>query len=94
MADKKIPMRTCVGCHTSRPKKEMIRVVRRPDGTFAIDRTGKMNGRGAYLCPDVSCLEKARKSGGLDRSFQGHVRKDVYDALEQELKELSEAPGE
>ena len=61
MAQKKIPARQCIGCMTSRPKKELVRVVRAPSGEISIDPVGKKPGRGAYLCPDAACLAKAKK---------------------------------
>ena len=67
---KKIPVRRCVGCQEMKGKKEMIRVIRTPEGDFLLDATGKKNGRGAYLCPSRECLDKARKNKGLERSFK------------------------
>ena len=79
MAQKKIPARQCIGCMTSRPKKELVRVVRAPSGEISIDPVGKKPGRGAYLCPDPACLAKAKKKKALERCFE------VYDALAQQL---------
>ena len=62
MAIKKIPMRKCLGCMEQKPKKELVRVVKSADGDISLDLTGKKNGRGAYICPEVSCLEKAKKA--------------------------------
>ena len=84
MADKKIPMRRCVGCRESKPKKELIRIVRCEEG-FVVDESGKRNGRGAYLCKDVCCLERAEKSKGLERSFAQAIPKEVYEKLKKEL---------
>ena len=78
MAQKKIPARQCIGCLTSRPKKELVRVVRAPSGEISIDPVGKKPGRGAYLCPDAACLAKAKKKKAL-------VPAEVYDALAQQL---------
>ena len=69
MKQKKIPMRRCAGCMTSRPKKELIRIVSQGDGHIALDASGRANGRGVYLCPDPACLEKARKKNALSRSL-------------------------
>ena len=82
---KKIPMRRCLGCFESKPKKELIRVVKTAEGEISIDKTGKKNGRGAYICHNKECLEKAIKSKGLERSFKQAIPKDVYDKLEKEF---------
>lgn len=85
MAQKKIPMRQCIGCQTSRPKKELVRIVRGPTGEVSIDRVGKKPGRGAYLCPDPECLARAQKRKALERSFEQPVPAEVYAALAQQL---------
>ena len=85
---KKIPMRKCVGCQEMKSKKEMIRVIRTQEGEFLLDATGKKNGRGAYICPDMECLKKAIKSKGLERSFKQSIPKDVYETLEKEMSQL------
>ena len=85
MAQKKIPARQCIGCLTSRPKKELVRVVRAPSGEISIDPVGKKPGRGAYLCPDAACLAKAKKKKALERCFEQPVPAEVYDALAQQL---------
>ena len=82
---KKIPQRQCMGCRERKEKKALIRVVRGTDGQISVDLTGKLNGRGAYLCPDVACLQKARKAKSLDRSLDTPIPEEVYDRLEQEL---------
>ncbi len=86
--NKKIPMRLCIGCGVSRSKKEMIRVLKTPEENFVLDATGKMNGRGAYLCNNEECLKKAIKSKGLDRSFKMNIPKEVYAKLEEEFKNI------
>lgn len=86
--NRKVPMRQCVGCHEMKSKKEMIRVIRMNDGEFLLDATGKKNGRGAYICPNVECLQKAIKSKGLERSFKQAIPKEVYEALAKEMEEL------
>ena len=85
---KKVPMRKCVGCQEMKSKKEMIRVIRTQEGEFLLDATGKKNGRGAYICPDMECLKKAIKSKGLERSFKQSIPKEVYETLEKEMSQL------
>ena len=87
-ANKKIPMRKCVGCQEMKSKKEMIRVIRTSEGEFLLDATGKKNGRGAYICPSKNCLEKAVKNKGLERSFKQSIPREVYEALEMEMEIL------
>ena len=82
---KKIPQRQCVGCRTMKDKKALIRVVRTPEGQIVLDATGKKSGRGAYLCMDMACLKKARKSRALERAFSLEIPDDVYDALESQM---------
>lgn len=87
---KKIPLRQCVGCREHKPKKELIRVVRSPEGAVTLDFKGKLPGRGAYVCPSEGCLVKARKSRALERAFDTALPPEVYDALEQQMKEVGE----
>lgn len=82
---KKIPMRMCVGCKEMRPKRELLRVVRSQEGAIALDATGKASGRGAYICRKAECLEKAKKSRGLERAFERRVDEAVYEKLKGEL---------
>lgn len=84
MANKKIPMRQCVGCGEMKAKKELIRVIKTEDEVL-LDVTGKKNGRGAYICANPECLTKARKSKGLERSLKVAIPDDVYDNLEKEM---------
>ena len=84
---KKIPMRQCLGCNEHFPKSELLRVVRGPDGTVALDFTGKKSGRGAYICKNVTCLQKAQKSKRLARNLECEIPEDVYASLEVELAE-------
>lgn len=84
MKEKKIPMRQCVGCCESKEKKQLIRIVKN-DQEITIDRTGKKNGRGAYLCDNLECLVKARKNRGLNRAFRMEVDESVYEELERQL---------
>jgi predicted RNA-binding protein YlxR (DUF448 family) len=83
----------CLGCQESKSKRELIRIVRSPEGEFSVDTTGKKPGRGAYICPKMECFNAARKSKGLERSFKSPIDKSVYELLEQQLKELPEAEG-
>ena len=88
MKTKKLPERFCLGCQQSLPKKSLVRIVRSPEGEFSVDITGKMPGRGAYICPKTECLEKAQKSRGLERSFKGKVPQEVYEQLTAEVVAL------
>ena len=85
---KKVPMRKCVGCGEMKPKKELIRILRTEEEEFVIDTTGKKNGRGAYLCFDRTCLEKAVKGHGLERSFKMAVSGEIYEKLRKELEAI------
>ncbi len=82
---KKIPMRMCTGCGEMKPKKELIRVVKSPEGVISLDKTGRSPGRGAYICPDLECLKKARKAKRIERVFELPIPEEVYDTLEKEL---------
>ena len=82
---KKVPMRQCVGCGEMKPKKEMMRVVKTAEGSIVLDVTGKMNGRGAYLCQTMECLKKAGKNKGIERSLKRAIAAEVYDNLEKEF---------
>lgn len=92
LKQRKIPMRMCVGCHEMRPKKELQRIVRSPEGVVAIDPVGRMPGRGAYVCLSLECLKKARKAKALERKFEATVAPEVFDALEAQFKNLPPAP--
>ena len=78
---KKIPMRQCLGCREMKPKRELIRVVRSPEGEISLDFKGKASGRGAYVCPNTECLKKAIKSKALSRAFDTQIPQEIYDAL-------------
>lgn len=82
----KIPMRMCVGCGQMKPKTELIRVVKTADGTILLDKTGKQNGRGAYVCSDAKCLASAQKARRFERAFQTSVPDETIAALEESLK--------
>ena len=83
---KKIPQRQCMGCRERKAKRELIRVVRSPEGHVGLDFGGKMNGRGAYLCPNPDCLKKAIRSKALDRSLEVEIPQTVYDRLQKEME--------
>ena len=85
MKPKKIPLRMCAGCQERKSKKELVRVVRGPDGGISLDLGGKKAGRGAYVCPDPNCLKLAKKRKSLERSFECPVPDEVFVKLEEEL---------
>ncbi len=87
---KKVPMRTCIGCNEVKPKKELIRVVKTSEGEVLLDFTGKKNGRGAYVCHDISCLEKAIKTKRLSRAFEMPIENEVYEKLKIEIESESD----
>ena len=82
---KKIPQRQCVGCREMKEKKSLIRIVKSPEGEVYLDDKGRKPGRGAYVCPDVECLRKARKSRALERAFETQIPPGAYDAMERQL---------
>ena len=90
MSIRKFPQRQCIGCGEMKNKKEMIRVLKTPEGEFTLDSTGRKNGRGAYVCPSAECLGKAIKSKGLERSFKMGIPKEIYEKLEKEMSHLGE----
>ena len=83
---KKIPERQCLGCNTRRPKAELLRVVRAPDGSVSLDFTGKKSGRGAYICKNAACLKQARRTQRLSRNLECEIPDDVMAAMEAELE--------
>jgi len=83
---KKIPQRQCMGCRERKAKRELIRVVRGTDGTVSLDFGGKQNGRGAYICPNMECLQKAQKTKALERSLEVPIPQEVYDRLVREME--------
>ncbi len=83
---KKIPQRQCMGCRERKAKRELIRVVRTPEGNVNLDFGGKMNGRGAYVCPQLDCLKKAIRSKALERSLEVEIPQEVYARLEKEME--------
>lgn len=84
---KKIPLRMCIGCREHKPKKELIRVVKSPEGEVSVDTTGKKPGRGAYVCRDEQCLRKAQKSRQLERALECSMSQELYDRLAEEIAE-------
>ena len=84
--EKKRPMRQCLGCREMKPKKELIRVVRSPEGEISLDFKGKASGRGAYVCPDPRCLKKAIKARALERSFSAQIPQEIYERLESQME--------
>ena len=90
---KKIPMRQCIGCREMKAKKELIRVVRSPEGAITLDSRGKSPGRGAYLCPSAACLAKARKTKALERSLDVPIPPEIWDSLAEKLEEEAAAGG-
>ena len=86
MQIKRVPLRMCTGCGEMKPKKELVRVVKPPEGEISLDLTGKKAGRGAYVCPSPECLRKARKNRRIERSFQCKIPDEIYDAMEAELE--------
>ncbi len=85
---KKVPLRQCIGCGEMKDKKEMMRVLKTAEGEICLDATGKKNGRGAYLCKSMDCLQAAAKNKGLERSFKMSIPKEVYPSLEKEFEHL------
>lgn len=83
---KKIPMRQCLGCREMKPKRELIRVVRSPEGEISLDFKGKASGRGAYVCPDAQCLKKAVKAKALERAFSCQIPQEIYDKLNEQME--------
>ena len=83
---KKIPMRQCLGCREMKPKGELIRVVRSPEGEISLDFKGKKPGRGGYVCPNQQCLARAKKARSLERAFSAPLPDEVYEALEEQMK--------
>lgn len=84
---KRIPERKCMGCNEKRPKKELIRVVRTPEGNVELDEVGKKSGRGAYICPKKACFERAYKSKRLERCLEIEIPEDIYTKIKQSFSE-------
>ncbi len=90
MANKRIPLRKCVGCQEEKLKKELIRIIKTPEEEVLLDTTGRKNGRGAYICPNADCLAKAVKSKGLERSLKTAIPDEVLDSLKKEMDKFAE----
>jgi len=86
MKKRKIPLRLCLGCQEMKPKKELIRVVKNKENEISVDFTGKKPGRGAYICRDSECLEKAIKAKRLEKAFDSPISEDVYNQLRMQLE--------
>lgn len=86
MPDKKIPLRLCIGCMQMKPKSELIRIVRDKDGNMAIDKKGRMPGRGAYLCNDMNCYLAAQKGKRIDKAFKTAIGAEVYSLLKEAME--------
>lgn len=87
---KKIPMRQCLGCREMKPKRELIRVVRSPQGEISLDFKGKAQGRGAYVCPDPECLKKAVRSRALEKALETGIPQEIYDRLSEQMEAADE----
>ncbi len=85
MKVKKIPLRMCTGCMEMKPKKELIRIVKTPEGEICVDLTGKKSGRGAYVCRNIECFEKAYKAKRLSRNLETQISDEIYDKLREEI---------
>ena len=87
---KKVPMRMCIGCKSIKPKKELIRVVKSKENEISVDFTGRKNGRGAYICHNMSCLENALKTKRLEKTFEIAISSEVYDLLRKQMEGIDE----
>ena len=87
MAERKIPLRKCIGCGEMKDKRILVRIVRNKEGEISVDLTGKKPGRGAYICKDIECLNKAQKAKRLERAFSTAIEAGIYDAMRRELGE-------
>ena len=90
MKPRKIPMRMRLGCNEMKPKKELLRVVRSPEGEISLDFVGKKNGRGAYICRSMECYDKARKARRLEKTFSCKIDESVYEVMADELRQETE----
>ena len=93
MQPRKISVRRCTGCGEGRPKKELVRIVRSPEGEISLDLTGKKPGRGAYICPKTACMNKARKAKRLENAFGTQIPPEVYELLEQQVAAAEQEAG-
>lgn len=93
MTPKKIPLRRCSGCGESKPKRELVRVVRAQDGTVSLDLTGRRPGRGAYVCPSAACLAKARRARRFERALEVTIPGEIFDAMANEIARAEAEKG-
>ena len=85
---KKIPMRKCVGCQQMKNKKELLRILKTAENEFVLDATGRKNGRGAYICPNMDCFLAAKKTKGLERSLKMAIPEEIYEELQKEMQNI------
>lgn len=85
MAERKIPLRKCIGCGEMKDKRELVRIVRNKEGAISVDLTGKMPGRGAYICKNTACLDKAERTKKLSKAFSAPIAPEIYETLRKEL---------
>ncbi len=88
MKSKKVVLRQCVGCRELKSKKDLIRILKTPEDDVVVDDTGRMNGRGAYICPSLECFKKARKTKAIERSLDTIIPNEVYETIERQMSEL------
>ncbi len=93
MKMKKVPMRKCLGCQESKPQRELIRIVKTPEGALCVDTTGKMNGRGAYICPNIKCLSATKKAKRLEHQFGMDISDELFEQLNSGIQEFNEKIG-
>jgi len=86
MKKRRVPMRMCLGCQEMKPKKELIRIVKNKENEISVDFTGKKPGRGAYICRNVSCFDKARKGKRIEKAFESSISEEIYDILREQLE--------
>ena len=87
MAERKIPLRKCIGCGEMKDKRTLVRIVRNKEGEISVDLVGKKPGRGAYICKNIDCLEKAQKAKRLERAFSTKIEPEIYESMRSELDE-------
>ena len=87
MAERKIPLRKCIGCGEMKDKRTLVRIVRNKEGEISVDLVGKKPGRGAYICKSIACLEKAQKARRLERAFSTKIEPEIYEAMRREISE-------
>ena len=87
MAERKIPLRKCIGCNEMKDKRTLVRIVRNKEGEISVDFTGKKPGRGAYICKDAACLDQAQKAKRIERAFSTKIEPEIYDEIRRELSE-------